>query len=229
MAVVESRIHAPFVAGRQSEELRVTHATRTHRRGPDARVSVLLVPHRGRGACLVSDTPGVGREPLSSSTHPAPSPSLLLSTFSLPRLFPTFHSPIPFPRSLHPSSSTSARVRARFLSARSRLCVRKRASRIRIAATMDECASERVRASTRTAKVRTHGRATPVEEGAGRRRRRRSDFYRELSRSCSNTVAPCVASLYTVERVTPLRAIPRRTAPYRAMPRRTRHISSTVG
>lgn len=34
------------------------------------RVFVLLVPHRGRGACLVSDTPGVGREPLSSSTFP---------------------------------------------------------------------------------------------------------------------------------------------------------------
>lgn len=67
MAVVESRTRT--VVGRQP---RVT----SYARNADAQTSlcehvfVLLVPHRGRGACLVSDTPGVGREPLSSYTLP---------------------------------------------------------------------------------------------------------------------------------------------------------------
>ena len=65
MAVVELRTRT--VVGRQ----RVTHAMRAHRRrGLQACIRAPSVPHRGRGACLVSDTPGVGREPLSSSTFP---------------------------------------------------------------------------------------------------------------------------------------------------------------
>ena len=51
-----------------------------------------------------------------------------------------------------------------------------------------------------TAKVRTLGRATPTGEEAEDEEGAR---FLPRARSCSNTVAPYVASLYTVERVTP--------------------------
>lgn len=110
MAVVESRTRT--VVGRQP---RVT----SYARNADAQtslcehVSVLLVPHRGRGACLVSDTPGVGREPLSSYTVPLqPRPSYPRSICPFYPSFFNFPLCVACSLDLYPSSTSSAAPRS---------------------------------------------------------------------------------------------------------------------
>lgn len=220
MAVVESRTRT--VVGRQP---RVT----SYARNADAQtslcehVSVLLVPHRGRGACLVSDTPGVGREPLSSYTLPLqPHPSY---PHSICPFYPSFFNfplscslfPLPVP-SISTLLQPAARLRVRSLDAR--ITMRSKAC---IAypdwynnGRMYECVcmwlhmGPQGRGIRGMAKVRTHGRTTPIgEEGEDENGAR----FLPRARSCWNTAAPYVASLYTVERVTARQAAPSRAIP----------------
>lgn len=72
---------------------------------------------------------------------------------------------------------------------------------------MCECTVRGKREGGGMAKVSTHGRATPVLERSWKEEEegREGERFLPRARSCSNTAPPCVASLYTVERVTPLR------------------------
>lgn len=247
------------VIGRQR---RVTNYARnvhaqTYRRPS---VFVLLVPHRGRGACLVSDTPGVGREPLSSSNLPAlTSPPLVLPlSASAPSLRPVFFQlcsppvqrcsfpPRSPPPPLFNSGSATAPCSRSLESARAQLKRVFESVRIQIGITMGECASACVVGMHRcvyrgtgglqggkhgkhgiggTAKVRTHGRATPTGEEEEDEERAR-DFYRELAlaRTRSRRMSP--RYIYGGTGDTALHA-PHRATPYND--RRNRHISNTVG
>lgn len=154
--------------------------------------------------------------------HPIPSPYILtppiliLSAPSI-RLFSIFLSPLPVP-SIPTLLQPAAWLRVRSLDAR--ITMRSKAC---IAypdwynnGRMYECVcmwlhmGPQGRGIRGMAKVRTHGRTTPIgEEGEDENGAR----FLPRARSCWNTAAPYVASLYTVERVTARYAAPSRAIP----------------